>query len=100
MRIAEVFAVRLLIAIVVMEAEVGSASVLAGFVALTVCFVNCTWARGDDAAGCLLLPREVRYRRTRMVIRVGNVDEMVRRVNRDLEKVCKAAVGAAKQAAG
>jgi len=35
-----------------------------------------------------------------MVIRVGNIDEMVRRVNRDLEKVGKAAVGAAKEAAG
>ncbi len=56
----------------------------------------CTLALGDDASGCFLLPREVRDRSTRMVIRVGNVDAMVRWVNRDLEKVSKAPVGAAK----
>src|SRR5438445_10511699 len=33
-----------------------------------------------------------------MVIRVGNVGEMIGRVNGDLEKVGKAAVGAAKEA--
>src|SRR5882762_5526792 len=83
-----------------METEVGSASVLAGFVALPVFFVTSAWTAGDDATGCFLLPGEVRDRRARMVIRVGNVDEMVGRVNRDLEKVGKAAVGAAKEAAG
>src|SRR5258708_11757578 len=99
-RIAEVFRIWLLIAIVVMETEVGTASLLAGFVALPFCFVNRTWTACDDASGCLLLPREVRDRLARMIVRVGNVDEMVRRVNRDLEKVGKAAVGAAKEAAG
>jgi len=58
--------------------------------------VACTLALGDDASGCFLLPREVRDRSTRMVIRVGNVDAMARWVNRDLEKVSKAPVGAAK----
>src|ERR1700680_1586165 len=82
-----------------MEAEVGTAPLHARFVALSVCFVTRTTTAGD-AASCLPLPREVRDSRTRMVIRVGNVDEVVRRVNRDLEKVGKAAVGAASQAAG
>ncbi len=56
----------------------------------------CTLALGDDAPGCFLLPREVRDRCARMVISVGDVDAMVRWVNRDLEKVGKAPVGAAK----
>ena len=56
---------------------------------------SCTLARGDDASSCFLLPGEVRDRCARMVISVGNVDAMVRWVNRDLEKVSKAAVGAA-----
>ncbi len=43
-----------------------------------------TFPLGGDARGCRLLPREVRDRRTRMVIRVGNVGEMIGRVNRDL----------------
>jgi len=55
----------------------------------------CTLALGDDASGCFLLPREVRDRCARMVIGVSDVDAMVRWVNRDLEKVSKAAVGAA-----
>ena len=56
----------------------------------------CTFALGGDARGRLLMPREVRDRSTRMIIRVGNVDEVRRRVNGDLEKVGKTAVGAAK----
>jgi hypothetical protein len=56
----------------------------------------CTLALGDDASGCFLLPREVRDRCARMVIGVSDVDAMVRWVNRDLEKVGKAPVGAAK----
>ena len=55
----------------------------------------CTFAVGGDAWGRFLLPREVRDRSTRMIIRVGNVDEVRRRVDSDLEKVRKAAVGAA-----
>ena len=55
----------------------------------------CTLALGDDASGCFLLPGEVRDRCARMIISVRDVDAMVRWVNRDLEKVSKAAVGAA-----
>jgi hypothetical protein len=55
----------------------------------------CTFALGGDARRRFLLPREVRDRSTRVVIRVGNVDEVRRRVDSDLEKVGKAAVGAA-----
>src|SRR5207244_7979344 len=61
----------------------------------TPSLVPCTLALGDDASGCFLLPREVRNRCARMVISVGNVNAMVHWVNRDLEKVSKAAVGAA-----
>src|SRR5215471_18632687 len=50
----------------------------------------CTLARGLDASGCFFLSREVRDRGARMVISVGDVDAMVRWVNRDLEKVSKA----------
>ena len=64
--------------------------------ALRLVTAACTFALGGDARGRFLLPREVRDRSTRMVIRVGNVDEVVRRVNCDLEKVGKAPVGAAK----
>jgi hypothetical protein len=56
----------------------------------------CTFTLGGDARRRLLLPREVGDRSTRVVIRVGDVDEVRRRVNCDLEKVCKAPVGAAK----
>ncbi len=55
----------------------------------------CTLALGGDASGCFLLPGEVRDRCARMIISVRDVDAMVRWVNRDLEKVSKAAVGAA-----
>ena len=60
----------------------------------------CTFALSGDARGRFLLPREIRDRSARMVIRVGNVDEVIRRVNCDLEKVGKAPVGAAEEAAG
>ena len=56
----------------------------------------CTFALGGDAWRRFLLPREVRDRSTRMIIRVGNVDEVRRRINCDLKKVGKTAVGAAK----
>ena len=59
-----------------------------------------TLALGGDARIGRLLPCEVRDRRTRMIVRIGNVDEMVRGVNRDLEKVGKTPVGTAQQAAG
>src|SRR5713101_1129321 len=98
--ITEVFGVRFLIAIVVMETEVGTAALLAGFVALPVFFVTSTWTAGDDARGCFPLPREICECRARIVIVVGHVDEMIRRVNRDLEKVTKAAVGAKRVKAG
>ena len=54
----------------------------------------CTLALGDDASGGFLLPREVRDRGAHMIISVGNIHSIVR-VNRDLEKVSKAAIGAA-----
>jgi len=74
------------------------AAVFAGLAPFPACLVTaaCTFALGGDAWGRFLLPREVRDRSTRMIIRVGNVDEVVRRVNCDLEKVGKAPVGAAK----
>jgi hypothetical protein len=64
--------------------------------ALPACLVTAarTFALGGDAWRRFLLPREVRDRRTSMVIGIGNVDAMVR-VNRDLEEVGKAPVGAA-----
>src|ERR1700716_3904145 len=96
--IAELFAVRLFIAIVVMHAEVGVTPLLAAYVALPIVFVTRTTP--GDTAGCFLLPREIRDSRTRMVIGEGNVDEMVCRVNRDLEKVSQAAVGASRVKAG
>ena len=100
-RIAVGCAASWLVGIVVVEAELGLAAMLSIFVAVTASFVGgpCTFAFGGDAGGCLLLPREVRDRRTRMIIRISNVDEMAR-VHRDLEKVGQAAVGAAQQAAG
>ena len=87
--------------IVVSEAELGLAAILSFHVAVTASFVGgpCTLAFGRDASGRRLLPREVRDRRTGMIVRIGNVDEMVG-INRDLEKVGQAAVGAAQQAAG
>ena len=74
---------------------------LAAYVTVAGSFVGGggTLAFGRDAAGCRLLPREVRNRRTGMVIRIGNVDEVVR-VNANLEEVGKAPVGAAQQATG
>src|SRR6266446_2838366 len=81
--IAEVFGVRLLIAIVVMQTEVGTAALLAGFVTFAVCFVNRAWTGSDDARGWLPLPSEVSDCRARMVIVEGDVNEMARRVSRD-----------------
>src|SRR4029077_8310236 len=101
-RVTEIRAVALPVAIVLMDVEVGTASFLAVDVALAV-RVPATaraWALGHDARGCLLLPREVSDGRARVVIRVGHVDEVIGRVNSDLEKVSKAAVGAAKKSAG
>jgi hypothetical protein len=48
----------------------------------------------DDSSGCLLLAREVGDRCARVIVSIGNVDTMVR-VDRDLEEVCEAAIGAA-----
>ena len=72
---------------------------LAVYVTLTASFVGgaCALAFGGDARGRRLLPREVCYRRTGMIIRIGNVDEMGG-VHRDLEKVGEAPVAAAQQA--
>ena len=74
---------------------------LAVYVTVAASFVGGagTLAFGRDAAGCRLLPREVRNRRTGMVICIGNVDEVVR-VNPNLEEVGKAPVGGARQTAG
>ena len=70
-RVTEILAIPLSIAVILMDAEVGTASLLAGFVSLPVCFVAaaCTWAPGDDARGCVLLPCEVRDRRARSPLR-------------------------------
>src|SRR5437870_927993 len=69
--------------------------------ALTAGFVGgaCTFAAGGDTGSCCSLPGKVGDRRARMVIRIGNVNEMVR-VNPNLEKVSETPVRATKQAAG
>ena len=56
--------------------------------------VSGTLSLSDNAPGRFFLAREVRDRCTDMVISVGPIDAMVR-INRDLEKVSKAAIGAA-----
>ena len=58
-------------------------AVFAGLAPFPACLVTtaCTFALGGDAWGRFLLPREVRDRSARMIIRVGNVDEVRRRVN-------------------
>src|SRR5205807_9982423 len=87
--------------IVVIEAELGGAAVLGGYVALTSGCVGgaCTLTAGGDARYGRLPPGEVADRSTGMVIRESNVDAMAR-VHRDLEEVGEAAVGAAGQSAG
>ncbi len=87
--------------IVVIEAELCLAAVLAIYMALTAGFVGgaCAFAAGGDTGSCCPLPGKVGDRRARMVIRIGNVNEMVR-VNPNLEKVSETPVRATKQAAG
>src|SRR5260370_26436997 len=101
-RITERRAVRLPIAIVLMDLEVGTAAFFAGYGALAVrvAATACAWALVHNARCCLLLPCEVRDCRARTVIVEGNIDEMIRWVNRDLEKVAKAAVGGPQTTAG
>ena len=84
------------IGIVMIEGELGARRACRRG-ALPACLVTAarTFALGGDARGRFLLPREVRDRRTRMVIRIGNVDAMVR-VNPNLEEVGKAPVGGAR----
>src|SRR6202023_2239488 len=86
---------------VMIEAELALPAMLAVFVAVTASLMGgaCTLAVGGDARSRRLFPREVRDRRTGMIIRIGNVDEMVR-VHPNLEEVGEAAVGTAQQAAG
>src|SRR5437867_2815857 len=69
--------------------------------ALTAGFVGgaCTFAAGGDTGSCCPLPGKVGDRRTGMIVRVGNVNEMVR-ANPNLEKVSETPVRATKQAAG
>src|SRR5204862_7213355 len=69
--------------------------------ALTAGFVGgaCAFAAGGDTGSCCSLPGKVGDRRARMVIRIGNVNEMVR-VNPNLEKVSETPVRATKQADG
>src|SRR5438132_7556605 len=69
--------------------------------ALTAGFVGgaSAFAAGGDTGSCCPLPGKVGDRRARMVIRIGNVNEMVR-VNPNLEKVSETPVRATKQAAG
>ena len=90
-----------LVGIVIIEAELRLAAVLAVLVAIAATFVRGSGALafGRDAGGCRLLPREVRDGGTGMIVRKGNVDEMVR-VNADLEEVGEAAVRGARQAPG
>src|SRR5260370_14341689 len=78
--IAERRAPSWLVGIVVIEAERGLAAFLAAYVAATARFVGGagTLAFNGDAPGRRLFPREVRDRRTGVIIRVGNVDHMIR----------------------
>src|SRR5258706_99172 len=90
-----------LLGIVIIEAERVLAGFLAPYVAATASFVGGagTLACNGDAPGRRLFPREVTDRRTRMVVRIGDVDEMLR-VNPNLEEVGETAVGTAQQASG
>src|ERR1700730_6329911 len=99
--IAERDASSWLVGIVRIEAELGLAAMLAVEVAATGSFVGGAGALASDgdAGSGPPLPREIRNRRTRMVSRIGNVDEMVR-VHSNLEEIGEAAVGTAQQAAG
>ena len=70
------------IGIVMIEGELGARRACRRG-ALPACLVTAarTFALRGNAWGRFLLPREVRDRSTRMIIRVGNVDEVRRRVN-------------------
>ena len=87
---------RKLTGIIVIEGEMGAATMLAMLITLAARLVAraCALGFGDDARSRCPLPREVSDRRACMIVRKGNVDQMVGWVNGDLEKIGQAAVRA------